>query len=508
MQFVKKGPNIPERLLQAHEEGQVVFFCGAGISYPAGLPTFCGLVKQLYSAMGKDPDPVEASAIKAGQHDTAVGLLEAKVQGGRQTVRKELARILTPSPDAADATGTHEALLTLGRDRKDQTRLITTNFDRLFEDVMSKGSEHIERFRAPLLPVPKKRWDGLVYLHGLLTADPSGSDLERLVVSSGDFGLAYLSERWAARFVSELLHNFVVCFVGYSLNDPVMRYMMDALAADRELGEAPREHFAFGDVSKGTAEDTEKEWKAKNVTPIPYREDQDHRHLHETLQIWSETYRDGVFGKEQIVVQNAMARPLESTEQDDFVGRVIWALSDPSGLPARRFAKLEPVPSLDWLEPLSSDRFRHADLVCFGVSPNSAVDRELAFSLTRRPARYALASWMALVDAGAGVTHWDDVMRGIAQWLTRHLNDPKLVLWFAKRGGVLHETFAQAIKEQLRKLGELGKRNDPAALRRLRASAPERDPRPPDAHTLATIVEGTGEEPGGGSGVPSLAYGV
>ena len=47
MQFVKRGPDIPERLLQAHEDGQVVFFCGAGISYPEGLPTFAGLVDRL-----------------------------------------------------------------------------------------------------------------------------------------------------------------------------------------------------------------------------------------------------------------------------------------------------------------------------------------------------------------------------------------------------------------------------------------------------------------------------
>lgn len=32
---LKNGPDIPERLLQIHEEGRVVFFCGAGISYPA-----------------------------------------------------------------------------------------------------------------------------------------------------------------------------------------------------------------------------------------------------------------------------------------------------------------------------------------------------------------------------------------------------------------------------------------------------------------------------------------
>jgi len=36
MQFVGHGPDVPDALLQAHEEGRVVFFCGAGISYPAG----------------------------------------------------------------------------------------------------------------------------------------------------------------------------------------------------------------------------------------------------------------------------------------------------------------------------------------------------------------------------------------------------------------------------------------------------------------------------------------
>ena len=92
------------------------------------------------------------------------------------------------------------------------------------------------------------------YLHGLLPEDPASSNLDNLVVSSGDFGLAYLTERWAARFVSELLRNFVVCFVGYSIDDPVLRYMMDALAADRLLGESPPEMFAFGSHSKGQEE--------------------------------------------------------------------------------------------------------------------------------------------------------------------------------------------------------------------------------------------------------------
>ena len=478
MQFVKGGPDIPEQLLQAHEDGRVVFFCGGGISYPAGLPTFAGLVTQLYAAVGIDPDPVEAGAMKAGQYDTAVGLLEARVRGGRQTVREALAHILTPNLAARNATATHQALLTLGKDRNDRTRLITTNFDRLFEEVIAATQLSLEPFRAPLFPVPKNRWDGLVYLHGLLTANPSASDLERLVVSSGDFGLAYLTERWAARFVSELLRNFVVCFVGYSINDPVLRYMMDALAADRLLGESPPEMFAFGSYSKGKKDDRARDWQAKNVTPILYREHWHHAYLHRTLHAWSKTYRDGAQGKEWIVVEHAMARPLASTEQDDFVGRLIWALSDPSGLPAKRFAELDPVPSLEWLEPLSEDRFGHVDLVRFDVSPKTTVDDNLAFSLTRRPSPYDLAPWMALVNSGADQRRWDNVMAQIARWLIRHLDDPALLLWLVKRGDVLHEGMARGIERKLVELATLERDGDRAGLERIRADAPNAIPRP------------------------------
>ena len=67
MQFVRIGPDIPERLLQAHEEGRVVFFCGAGISYPARLPGFGGLVNALYKELGEPPNAIQQAAIRVGQ---------------------------------------------------------------------------------------------------------------------------------------------------------------------------------------------------------------------------------------------------------------------------------------------------------------------------------------------------------------------------------------------------------------------------------------------------------
>jgi len=478
VQFARHGPDIPERLLQAHEDGRVVFFCGAGISYPARLPGFSGLVNKLYQALSVTPNPVQQSAIKTGQFDTAIGLMEADVVGGRGKVRSALAAILTPDLTAPNATATHEALLTLAQNREGRTRLITTNFDRLFEEVRAAKSLSFPDFKAPLLPVPKTRWDGLVYLHGLLPTTPTASELDRLVVSSGDFGLAYLTERWAARFVSELFRNFTICFIGYSINDPVLRYMMDALAADRLLGESPPEMFAFGSHSKGKEVDRANEWKAKNVTPILYREHQHHAYLHRTLRAWAKTYQDGVRGKEQIVVQSALFRPLASTKQDDFVGRMLWALSDPRGLPAKRFAKLDPVPSLDWLEPLSQDLYRHADLRRFGVPPHTDVDDKLTYSLTRRPTPYPLAPWMTIVDAGNHSCRWDEVMNQLARWLIRHLDDPKLLLWLIKQGGQLHGDLIWLIDRRLDELDKLASSSNAPELERIRANAPNAIPRP------------------------------
>src|SRR5215813_13114361 len=167
MQLLPNGPDIPDHLLQAHEEGRVVFFCGAGISYPAGLPGFKGLVDRLFAEVGTLPNEVEKAAIKKEQFDTAIGLLEARIPQGRAVVRQHVSKILTPTDLAAPrATATHRALVTLARSKDGKHRLVTTNFDRIFEAVLEGSS--IARAEAPRLPVPKMRLSGVVYLHGLL----------------------------------------------------------------------------------------------------------------------------------------------------------------------------------------------------------------------------------------------------------------------------------------------------------------------------------------------------
>ena len=56
MRFFADGPSIPDDLLEERDNGNVVFFCGAGVSQPAGLPDFLALAKQVIQQLGTPKD--------------------------------------------------------------------------------------------------------------------------------------------------------------------------------------------------------------------------------------------------------------------------------------------------------------------------------------------------------------------------------------------------------------------------------------------------------------------
>ena len=484
MQFIAHGPDIPDALLQAHEEGRVVFFCGAGISYPADLPDFKGLVERIYALSYTTRSGIEQEAFNSGRFDTTLDLLEQRFPGQRRAVRPALAQALEPKLYPKGATNTHTALLRLGRSREGTLRLVTTNFDRVFHAAARRIGQKFQVHAAPMLPIPKNsRWNGLVYLHGLLPKKLDDTTaLNRLVVTSGDFGLAYLIERWAAHFVSDLLYNHIVCFVGYSINDPVLRYMTDALASDRMRGEVTSQAWALGACEPGKECSETTEWKAKGVTPVLYEvpaDSDNHSMLHRTLRAWANIYHNGIRGKTRIINSCVLKQPADSTRQNDFVGRILWALSDKSGLPAKRFADHDPVPSLDWLlEAFSGERFQHSDLARFRVSPHDEVDTKLRFSLIHRPVPYDHAPYMLLASGGISNSQWDNVMFHLARWLVRHLDDPRLVIWIAQRGGQLHDRWTQLIEEKLKQFASLEREGKTAELEEIHLQAPKAIPSP------------------------------
>ena len=254
-ELVADGPTIPVHLLNELDSGRTVFFCGAGISAGAGsgLPGFGELVEYVYETNRMGPDAVEREALDLEEEapgrrrphlDKALGLLERPERLGAQALRRSVIERLSRPP--AGALPVHVALIDLSRNERG-VRLITTNFDNRFVEAGLDG-ELVDA--APRLPVPKPHaWSSLVHLHGRILPNEDGSNL---VLTAADFGRAYLTEQWAARFVTELFREFTVVFVGYSVGDPVMSYMVDALAAERAMGARFATAYAFADAD-GTA---------------------------------------------------------------------------------------------------------------------------------------------------------------------------------------------------------------------------------------------------------------
>ncbi|MBF2753687.1 MAG: SIR2 family protein [Gammaproteobacteria bacterium AqS3] len=428
MKFVPNGPDIPEHLLQAHEDGRVVFICGAGISFQAGLPGYECLAKQLLAKFEDPNDPAPRLAIEAGDFDKAIHLLEKNTFNGREMVRRELPNILTPKPDMQNEIATHEALLTLGRNRDNCTRLITTNYDRLFERAIDKGALSVERFQPPLLPSLKNRWNGLIYIHGLLSNIPIATELDRLILSSRDFSFAYMGDdNWATSFLRELFKKYVICFVGHSVGDRVLGYVIDSLDIK---GTSPS-IYAFGGYKSDGKEKVENEWGIKGVQPILYCEDAEHECLHETLKIWAQAYSDGVQGKEQVVVASVRIPPLESVKEDTVVDRMLWALSDSRDLPAESFDELDSIDSFDQLPLL-----------------------------------------IKIADAGSQGNNWKKVMPQLGLRLMRYLNDPKLLIWFSQRDGPLYDEITRLIENRLDVLVGFEGNGDAAKLKNIRENLP------------------------------------
>ncbi len=110
--------------------------------------------------------------------------------------------------------------------------------------------------------------------------------------------------------------------------------------------------------------------------------------------------------------------------------------------------------------------------------PGKKIDSNLRFSLIRRPAPYDHAPPMLLASGGIAGSQWDDVMFHLARWLVRHLDDPRLVIWIAQRGGQLHDRWSWLIEHELDRFASLERDGKTTELADIRLQAPKAIPGP------------------------------
>ncbi len=75
--------------------------------------------------------------------------------------------------------------------------------------------------------------------------DRNSSRTSDLVVSDQDFGEFYLRRRVVPDFIYDAARLFNLVLVGYSANDPPMRYLLNAVAADGTRFGDLKERFTF-----------------------------------------------------------------------------------------------------------------------------------------------------------------------------------------------------------------------------------------------------------------------
>jgi hypothetical protein len=247
-----------------------------------------GVDRRLQRSGLSDAQKAEVQRYFKGEHDVVLGMLERRMDTPsyakscvRQAVAAELRRPgIRPAP-------IHHELMRLA-DRGGALTIVTTNFDVLLEDAARKRHRPVQTYSLGGIPRPgfHEDFSGVLHIHGALERDPvRASDL---ILSDQDFGEFYLRRRVVPDFIYDAARLFHLVLVGYSANDPPMRYLLNAVAADVNRFSDLKERFAFVASPPANSVDLE-DWKARGITPIAYPAlGDDHSALLLLLRRWAD----------------------------------------------------------------------------------------------------------------------------------------------------------------------------------------------------------------------------
>lgn len=206
-------PGFPPGLVQAFNEGRLTLFAGAGVSKdsPSCVPLLGGLADRVAAELGVPSSP----DADGGTTPTPVDRLGQYASAGLG-VHEAVHKIVSQSAEPNDA---HRAVCGLAR-AMGTIRIVTTNYDRHISACLPEGTRVYE---APDFPGDGD-FAGVVHLHGSVDQEPG-----RLVVTEDDFARSYM--QWNSptlSFLHRLFASQTVLFVGYSVEDTLMQYILRA----------------------------------------------------------------------------------------------------------------------------------------------------------------------------------------------------------------------------------------------------------------------------------------
>ncbi|WP_299493809.1 SIR2 family protein [uncultured Shewanella sp.] len=452
MRFFADGPSIPDILLEQRDEGRVVFLCGAGVSFASGLPGFDKLTEDVIEFF----DPPLHSEIH-----TAFEPWKEKSDGpkipldqifhllfqeyGCNEVNKVVAQRLATVNENTQCGFEHKLIKRLSTNSNGKPQIVTTNFDRLFE----LDDPTIPFYEPPAFPDLDLgvSLEGITYLHGRLKN--SEEKHHPYILSSADFGRAYLAEGWATNFILKLLKSYTVVLVGYQAEDPQVKYLLQGLNHDKKFDRS--RIFSF---DQGVHEDIETKWRDRGVTPIAYTE---HSDLWKTLTAWAERADDPRKWHNSIMtLAKQNPRKLNAHER----GQIAHIIKTTAG--AKIFSEAEPSPPAEWLCVFDAYRRRsekksdYSNEETFDPLEEYGLDDDPVRQIQHRECPYEhLLDWRhedGPLNDSIGLDNITNRLpsrlRYLLKWIIKHLNHP-VTAWWAVRTNGLHPDLVFEIKREL-----------------------------------------------------------
>lgn len=467
MRFIANGPIIPDFLLSERDAGRVVFLCGAGVSMPSGMPSFLELTDFVIKCLSPSHDSEIRREFSAWDPKSEIPVTARtpldqifnllQLEYGRDAVGKLVSEKLALSDPTTALAKEHGVISRISSNQEGTPQIVTTNFDLLFEHAF--GERTVQTYVPPTFPdlrhnVPVS---GITYLHGRLS--DTSDDIHDYVLSSADFGRAYLVQGWATSFIQQLLQNYTVVLLGYQAEDPPVKYLLQGLNSSHDHNRDRL--FAF---DQGKNEVIEAKWRDRGVTPIAYPESQRHQSLWDTLGAWADRADSPTRWRSSVV---DLSKRNPSTLNPHERGMVSHLLRTPTG--TKLFADAEPSPPIDWLcvfdrncrfaQPSKrfggdSEQFDPLDTYGLDDDPPRPTEREqeklldLEDLIGWRRGDDSLDHTQRLAGFRPEYGPMPSRLFHLARWIQGHSKEPTLAWWVARQTH-LHPRLLEMLKRAI-----------------------------------------------------------
>ena len=210
-------------------------------------------------------------AFDDSRFEEVLGSLSRRLVGPDEVARTVTDLLRVPAVPMLDQ---HDTILRLSRDSHGRISVVTTNFDTLLErsakNAVSDDEFRNISFAGQALPLPGSAlFSGIIHIHGRIADSALGLEGTPLVLTSADYGDAYMRSGWVSRFLFDLARCKTIVLVGYSANDAPVRYILNVLEADRARFPDLKPIYALSEYRSDPTE-AEKAWGTLAVTPLRY----------------------------------------------------------------------------------------------------------------------------------------------------------------------------------------------------------------------------------------------